>query len=60
MKNARSEAKSALDARFETWVELDALKENHSKIAEQLEEAVRARDSAEAGLKTMEKQFEEI
>ena len=60
VKKARSEANSALDARFETWVELDALKENHSKIAEQLEEAVRARDSAEAGLKTMEKQFEEI
>ena len=36
------------------------LKENHSKLAEQLKEAVRARDSAEAGLKTTEKQFEDI
>ena len=41
-------------------MELGALKENHSKMAEQLKEAVRARDSAEAGLKTTERQFEEV
>ena len=29
-------------------------------MAEQLKEAVKARDSAEAGLKTIEKQFEDI
>ena len=29
-------------------------------MAKQLKEAVRARDSAEAGLKTIEKQFEDI
>ena len=29
-------------------------------MAEQLKEAIRARDSAEAGLKTTEKQFEDI
>ena len=55
VKNARSEAKAAFDARSEVKVELGALKENHSKIVEQLKEAVRARDSAEAGLKTIEK-----
>ena len=55
VKNARSEAKAAFDTRFEVEVELGALKENHSKIVEQLKEAVRARDSAEAGLKTTEK-----
>ena len=60
VKNARSEAKAALDAQSETEVELGALKENHSKMAEQLKEAVRAKDSAEAGLKTTEKQLEEI
>ena len=60
MKNARSEARAALDARSETEVELGAMKENHSKMAEKLKEAVRARDSAEAGLKTTKKQFEEI
>ena len=60
VKNARGEARAALDARSEVEVELGTLKENHSKMAEQLKEAVRARDSAEAGLKTTEKQFEEI
>ena len=60
MKNARSEAKVAFDARSEVEVELGTLKENHSKMAEQLKEAVKARDSAEAGLKTTEKQFEDM
>ena len=60
MKNARSEARAAFNARSEVEVELGALKENYSKMAEQLKEAVRARDSVEAGLKTMEKQFEDI
>ena len=60
VKSARSETRAAFDARFEVKVELGALKENHSKMAEQLKEAVRARDSAEAGLKTTEKQFEDI
>ena len=50
----------AFDARSEVEVELGALKKNHSKMAKQLKEAVRARDSAEAGLKTTEKQFEDI
>ena len=60
MKNARSEARAAFDARSEVEVELGALKENHSKMAEQLKEAIRARDSAEVGLKITEKQFEDI
>ena len=60
MKNAHSEARAAFDARSEVKVELGALKENHSKMVEQLKEAVRARDNAEASLKTMEKQFEDI
>ena len=60
VKNARSEARAAFDARSEVEVELGALKENHSKMAEQLKEAVKARDSAETGLKTTEKQFEDI
>ena len=60
VKNAHSEARAAFDARSEVEVELSALKENHSKMAEQQKEAVKARDSAEAGLKTTEKQFEDI
>ena len=60
VKNARSEAKTAFDTRSKVEVELGALKENHSKMAEQLKEAIRAKDSAEAGLKTTKKQFEDI
>ena len=43
VKSARSEAMMAFDARSEVEVELGALKENHSKLAEQLKEAVRVR-----------------
>ena len=60
VKNAHGETRVALNARAEMEVELGALKENHSKMAEQLKEAVRARDSVEAGLKTTERQFEEV
>ena len=55
VKTARSETRAAFDARSEVEIELGALKENHSKMAEQLKEAVRARNSAEVGLKTTEK-----
>ena len=60
VKGAHNEATAAFDARSKVEVELGALKENHSKLAEQLKEAVRVRDSAKAGLKTTEKQFEDI
>ena len=60
VKNARGETRVALDARAEVEVELGALKENHAKMAEQLKEAVRVRDSVEAGLKTTKRQFEEV
>ena len=46
VKNARGETRAALDARAKVKVELGALKESHAKMAEQLKEAVRARDSA--------------
>ena len=60
VKDAHNEARAAFDARFEVEVELGALKENQSKLAEQLKEAIRARDSSEAGLKTTEKQAEDL
>ena len=60
MKNAHGKARAALDAQSEVEIELGALKENHSKMAEQLKEVVRVRDSAKAGLKTTEKQFKDI
>ena len=60
VKGARNEARAAFDAQSEVEVELGTLKENHSKLAEQLKEAVRARDSVESSLKTTKKQFEDI
>ena len=60
VKNARGETRLAQDARAEVEVQLDALKEKQAKMAEQLKEAVRAKDSADAGLKTTERQFEEV
>ena len=55
MKNAFGKTRVALDARAEVEMELGALKEKHAKMAKQLKEAVRARDSAEVGLKTTER-----
>ena len=50
----------ALDARAEAETQLGAIKEKQAKMAEQVKEALRARDSAEASLKTTEKQVEDI
>ena len=41
-------------------MQLGALKEKQAKMAEQVKDAFRQRDSAEAGLKTTEKQVEDI
>ena len=60
VKNARGETKVTLDARAEMETKLGALKEKYTKLAEQLKAAVRSRDSAEAGLKTTERQFKEV
>ena len=60
VKNARGETRLAQDAQAEVKVQLGALKEKQAKMAEQLKDAIRAKDSAEAGLKTTERKFEEI
>ena len=60
VKNARGETKLVQDARVKVEVQLGALKEKQAKMAEQLKEAVKERDSAKAGLKTTERQFEEV
>ena len=60
VKNSRGETRLALDAQAEVEAQLGALKEKQAKMAEQMKEALRARDSAKAGLKTTERQFEEV
>ena len=59
VKDAHSEAKAEFDAWSEVEKEVGNLKEGQAKLSEQLKEAVRARDSFEAGLKNAEKQAEE-
>ena len=60
IKNSLGETRLALDARAEAEAQLGALKEKQTKMAKQLKETVRAGDSAEAGLKMTERQFEEV
>ena len=55
VKNSRSETRLALDARGEAEAQLGTLKEKQAKMAEQVKEALRARDIAEVGLKITEK-----
>ena len=56
VKDARNETKAKFNARSEIEKEVGTLKEDQAKLSEQLKEAVRARDSSEAGLKNAEKQ----
>ena len=60
VKNSRSETRVALDARDVAEAQLGALKEKQAKMAKQVKDALKQRDSAEAGLKTTEKQVEDI
>ena len=55
VNDTRSKARATFNAQSEVEVELGALKEKQSKLAEQMKEAVRARNSVEVGLKTTEK-----
>ena len=60
VKNSCSETRLALDARAEAEAQLGTLKEKQAKVAEQMKEVLKVRDSAEVGLKTTKKQVEEI
>ena len=59
VKDVRSEAKAEFNTQSEIEKKVGTLKEDQAKLAEQLKEAVRARDSSKAGLKNAEKQAEE-
>ena len=57
---SRSEMRVALDARDTVEAQLGALKDKQAQMAEQVKQALRDKDSAEAGLKTTERQAEEL
>ena len=60
VKNSLSETRVALDARDAAEAQLGTLKDKQAQMAEQVKEALRQKDSAEAGLKTTERQVEDI
>ena len=60
VKNSRSETRVALDARDTAKAQLGALKDKQAQMAEQVKQALRDKDSAEAGLKTTERQAEDL
>ena len=59
VKDAANEAKADADSRSEIEKMVGKLKKDQAKLAEQLKEAIGARDSYDAGLKNAEKQVEE-
>ena len=60
VKNSRSETRVALDARDTAEAQLGALKDKQAQMAEQVKQALRDKNSAEAGLKTTERQVEDL
>ena len=59
VKDARNEAKVEAHSRSNIEKTLGNLKENQANLSKQLKEAIRARDSADAGLKNAEKQADD-
>ena len=60
VRNSRSETRVALDARDAVEAQLGALKDKQAQMAEQVKQALRDKNSAEAGLKTTERQAEDL
>ena len=60
VKNSRNETRVALDARDATEAQLGALKDKQAQMDEQVKQALREKESAKAGLKTTERQVEDI
>ena len=58
MKNSREETRAAHDARETAEAHLGALKDKQAQMADQVKQALQEKASAEAGLKTTEKQAE--
>ena len=60
MKNSRDETRAVHDARETAEAHLNALKDQQKRMAEQMKKALQDKASAEAGLKTTEKQAETL
>ena len=60
MKKSREETRAAHDARETAEAHLNALKDKQAQMADQVKQALQDKASAEAGLKTTEKQAETL
>ena len=60
MKNSRDETRAAHDARETAEAHLNALKDTQKQMADQVKQALQDKASAEAGLKTIERQAESL
>ena len=60
VKNSRNEMRAALDARDTVEAQLGVLKDKQAQLADQVKQALRDKDSTEAGLKTTERQAEDL
>ena len=60
IKNSREETKAAHDARDTVEAQLGALKDKQAQMAKEVKQALKAKASAEAGLKTTERQAEDL
>ena len=60
VKNSREETRAAYDARDTVEAQLGALKDKQAQMVEEVKQALKAKASAEAGLKTTERQAEDL
>ena len=60
VKNSREETRAAYDARDTVEAQLGALKDKQAQMGEKVKQALKAKASAEAGLKTTERQAEDL
>ena len=60
MKNSHEETRAAHDARETAEAHLNALKDKQAQMADQVKQALQDKASAEAGLKTTERQAESV
>ena len=60
VKNSRNETRAALDARDTVEAQLGVLKDKQAQMAEEVKQALKEKASAEVGLKTTERQDEDL
>ena len=59
VRNSHDEVKAEVQSRLEVEKALGALKEEHAQLSEKFKESDKAKLSAEASLKTMERQMKD-